>query len=598
MPIKYQFNFAWKSPYGHVVKLVDQMSIRPGLVVDLGCGYGAVAEPLSERGFKYIGIDVDENALADLSKRGFDSFKLDLQHSIDLEEELANYIGGREVTMVLLLDVLEHLPHTRRFLSSLRIALQAIGQPLLLLTLPNVAHVDVGAKLAFGRFDYTPTGLLDETHVSFFTETRMLNEFRRLGWVELGANDFLLSESDQHFPAGHPALLPHAPLGSLISHLRNQVDGSSHVNQFVRAFALTNARLDSPDEVKTGCFLTVLMRTQGLRNQNLREALTCLAAQTSSDFEVKLLVHAESEKRRTSVQELVDEFHPRFAGRVEVIQVTGGGQRGRPLNVGLDLATSDYVAFLDDDDWVTADWVETFASTADQFAGKIIRSVTMDQQVIRPQDPNVKAEYLIQTGLHPRHAVRFDLPGHLYTNQTPICSFAVPKATIDAFNLRFDESLPVTEDWEFLLRIAQIAGVADTERVTSIYHRWACGEGSSAIVEGIVWDGIRTSILHRLDQSSFILPSNSATALAKLWETAAATVGFQEEIHRLNGKNSDLETELSAVRSEAAAARQEADMAIAVAQTFERSRVWRATLPVRWTLAKARRLISAMKRDR
>jgi len=565
------------------------MGLPPGLILDLGCGYGAVAEPLAERGFKYVGFDVDEPAVAQLAERGFDCKSLNIADPKAIEEDLPQYVAGRHVSAVLLLDVLEHLPSTKDVLKSLQALLNSIGQPILIVSLPNVGHLDIGAKLAFGRFDYTPTGLLDETHLSFFTAERMSRELKRFGWVQVGENDFFLSESDQHFPSDHPALTLDAPLGRLIMHLRSQSDDYSHVNQFVRAFAITHAEMGlspSPDPTP---FLSVLVRTQGIRPDNLREALTCLAAQSSIDFDVKILVHTETERLRSGVQALVNEFHPSFVSRVDVLQITGGGQRGRPLNAGLEATNSRYVAFLDDDDLVTAEWVESFKHAADEMPGRVIRSVTVDQQVERPLSPDILAPYIIHTGLHANHAANFDLPWHLYNNQSPICSFAVPKAAIDAFNLRFDETLPVTEDWEFLLRVVTLTGVLDTGRITSVYHRWMGGEGSLGRVEGNVWDGIRTSILHRFDQAPLLLPVNSATRLSKLWATASEVPNLQQQISDLNNRAQDQDRALSLAYDAESNARNEAHMFRSLVEGFERSRVWRATLPIRWILRQARK---------
>src|SRR5207237_9600364 len=56
-PGRYHFQFAWNSPYGQVVHLLEGLRREGGLVVDLGCGYGPLAEVVSERGLQYVGCD-------------------------------------------------------------------------------------------------------------------------------------------------------------------------------------------------------------------------------------------------------------------------------------------------------------------------------------------------------------------------------------------------------------------------------------------------------------------------------------------------------------------------------------------------------------
>ncbi|HEX2180248.1 MAG TPA: methyltransferase domain-containing protein [Actinomycetota bacterium] len=570
-----KLNFSWESPYGHVVSLVSQLGLKEGVVLDLGCGYGAVAEPLAELGLEYLGLDSDKKALDDLRHRGFQCFDVDLSSFDDLRERVLQVVqreDGKPIRALLLLDVIEHFSPASTFLGSLKEIAELAGNPLLLVSVPNVAHVDVGAKLALGRFDYTPTGLLDETHVSFFTESRLRHELAAYGWLEVARNDFRLNRSDQSFPGLHPGVAPGASLSNFIRHWRNQVDGTATVNQFVRAFATTEVGTPEMVDPSARAFMSVIMRTEGTREDNLREALTCLAAQTCDDFTVKLLVHTANDELVDAVRAMVAEFDDRFAARCLVMQIVGG-QRACPLNRGLELVDSSYVAFLDDDDLVTVNWVETFREGARTAMGKVIRSVTVDQQVHRNPDPNGLAPYVVHTGMHPQHSETFDMVQHFYANQTPICSFAVPAEVIDCFGLRFDEGLPVTEDWEFLLRACQVAGVHDTREVTSIYRRWVAGEGSSHKVDQKVWDGTRTGILYRFDQAPLLLPAGSATRISNLYEST-----LRLEQARLDAW--DVARERMEVIEEL---REEI-------RGIQSSLSWKVTFPVRWFLHYARRI--------
>ena len=69
--------------------------------------------------------------------------------------------------MIVAGDVLEHLPRPEVLLGSLRSLLKPDG--VLLLSLPNVANVTVRFGLLLGRFRYVPRGILDRTHLRFFT---------------------------------------------------------------------------------------------------------------------------------------------------------------------------------------------------------------------------------------------------------------------------------------------------------------------------------------------------------------------------------------------------------------------------------------------
>jgi SAM-dependent methyltransferase len=64
-------------------------------------------------------------------------------------------------------DVLEHLPRPGDLLSALKPLLKSDGT--LLVSLPNVANVTVRAALLAGRFPYADRGILDRTHLRFYT---------------------------------------------------------------------------------------------------------------------------------------------------------------------------------------------------------------------------------------------------------------------------------------------------------------------------------------------------------------------------------------------------------------------------------------------
>jgi len=141
-------------------------------VLDIGCGEGFLAAELAKHGNRVTGID-DRQVPSEISK-------LDRYYSADLEggiEPVVQQLQGKRFDRVLLLDVLEHLRRPDRILQDCREVLKREG--LLIVSLPNVANIAVRLMLLFGRFDYTERGILDKTHVHFYTRKtarRMLQE--------------------------------------------------------------------------------------------------------------------------------------------------------------------------------------------------------------------------------------------------------------------------------------------------------------------------------------------------------------------------------------------------------------------------------------
>ena len=131
-------------------------------VLDLGCGGGSFAAELAKGGNRVTGVDLPpQPAHPDAFEQYF---------SADLDQGLAPLtaaLGGKRFDRVLLMDVLEHLPSDRRVLQECRALLEPGGQ--LIVSLPNIANITTRLALLFGQFNYTERGLLDRTHVRFFT---------------------------------------------------------------------------------------------------------------------------------------------------------------------------------------------------------------------------------------------------------------------------------------------------------------------------------------------------------------------------------------------------------------------------------------------
>ncbi|MGD0436555.1 MAG: bifunctional glycosyltransferase/class I SAM-dependent methyltransferase [Bryobacteraceae bacterium] len=131
-------------------------------VLDIGCGEGFFAVELAAAGNRITGID---DRVVPQENSVFEHY-----YSADLDAGLEPAIcrlEGKRFDRVLLLDVLEHLRSPERILDECHRVLKPEGR--IIVSLPNVANIAVRLALFAGRFDYQERGILDRTHLRFFT---------------------------------------------------------------------------------------------------------------------------------------------------------------------------------------------------------------------------------------------------------------------------------------------------------------------------------------------------------------------------------------------------------------------------------------------
>jgi hypothetical protein len=99
----------------------------------------------------------------------------------DLEDPavLAQVTG--EYGVILAGDVLEHLRDPGRLLEALRPRLAPAGA--WVISVPNVAHWSVRKELLRGRFDFTDRGIMDASHLRWFTQRTLAHLLVRAGYV-------------------------------------------------------------------------------------------------------------------------------------------------------------------------------------------------------------------------------------------------------------------------------------------------------------------------------------------------------------------------------------------------------------------------------
>ncbi|GGR72813.1 2-polyprenyl-3-methyl-5-hydroxy-6-metoxy-1,4-benzoquinol methylase [Nocardioides luteus] len=145
-------------------------------VLDVGCWTGEVGRILTERGCTVTGIEIDPEAAA-LAEKVLERVIVADLDSTPLTE-LAEP-GAYDV--VIFADVLEHLLDPRAALEQARSLLAPGGR--VVVSIPNVTHGSVRLALLQGRWQTTDTGLLDRTHIRFYSREGLLDLFAEAGYA-------------------------------------------------------------------------------------------------------------------------------------------------------------------------------------------------------------------------------------------------------------------------------------------------------------------------------------------------------------------------------------------------------------------------------
>lgn len=145
-------------------------------VLDVGCAAGDLARALAERGCSVSGVELDE-AAAEAAKPSLEHLVVGDLATLDLSAEL----GRGSFDVVVFGDVLEHLADPLPVLRSAKDLLAPGGY--VVLSVPNIAHADVRLALLNGDFNYRPLGLLDETHLRFFTRRSLYSLISEAGFA-------------------------------------------------------------------------------------------------------------------------------------------------------------------------------------------------------------------------------------------------------------------------------------------------------------------------------------------------------------------------------------------------------------------------------
>jgi len=170
VPASDEYDFKEGEGTSHTVLLEMLSGASPKRILDLGCSGGRLAERLRKLGHHVTGVDGLE---VDGVRDRVDEFVLG-----NLEDGIPAAVGSG-FDIVIAADVIEHVTHPSRLLRQMAEVVTGDGE--ILISVPNFGHWYPRLRVASGMFDYDRRGILDETHLRFFSRRSLLRSVRASG---------------------------------------------------------------------------------------------------------------------------------------------------------------------------------------------------------------------------------------------------------------------------------------------------------------------------------------------------------------------------------------------------------------------------------
>jgi len=173
-------------------KILRQVSPASN-VLEIGCATGYMTQYLKEElSCTITAIEVDQ-AAASLARPFCNELIVGNVEQLDL----ASLLSRKRFDYIILADILEHLIHPEGVLSKLRSFLKEDGS--LLISIPNSTHASLALDLMDGKWDYRQTGLLDATHLRFFTLSSFLSLLERTGFWAITVDRVIIDPWNTEF---------------------------------------------------------------------------------------------------------------------------------------------------------------------------------------------------------------------------------------------------------------------------------------------------------------------------------------------------------------------------------------------------------------
>jgi len=186
------YNLFFKNRYNKINRsrrnaIMQLISNKTGFVLDIGCGKELLGEAIKkEREVVVYGVDISSIATKEAEK------KIDKAFCVDVEKDLEDWpseIKSKKYDTVIISEILEYLLHPEKLLKNIKKL--SHDKTEIIITVPNILFWKNRLKIFFGKFEYTNKGIMDRSHIHFFSWKNLKKLLNQSGYYIVAKEHFI-----------------------------------------------------------------------------------------------------------------------------------------------------------------------------------------------------------------------------------------------------------------------------------------------------------------------------------------------------------------------------------------------------------------------
>lgn len=172
--VKYTTKINLRDKNNSLTKIINLIGENK-TVLEFGCSTGYMSKILKQNGCRVTGVEMNKHA-AKIAQKHCEKVIIGDIESINYDK----MFGKSLFNAIVFADVLEHLKDQRSIFVTVKKFLKNHGK--LIVSIPNIAHASIRLELLTGDFEYEKRGILDESHLRFFTKKSIIRLLDSCGY--------------------------------------------------------------------------------------------------------------------------------------------------------------------------------------------------------------------------------------------------------------------------------------------------------------------------------------------------------------------------------------------------------------------------------